>query len=87
MTITLLLVDTVDADVIRRLDVHENQMDFIASNDESLEELGERPECVGFAVMAQTAPNAGGRAKPGKHPRPRPLPPLRFPRDRHGPRR
>lgn len=31
-------------------------MDFIASNDESLEELAERPECVGFAVMAEGAP-------------------------------
>jgi len=56
MTITLLPVDAVDPDVIRKLDVHESQMDFIASNEESLEELAERPECVGFAVMIEGAP-------------------------------
>ena len=56
MTITLLPVDAVDPDTIRKLDVHENQMDFIASNEESLQELAERPECVGFAVIAEGAP-------------------------------
>ncbi len=58
MTITLLPVDAVDPDTIRKLDVHESQMDFIASNEESLEELAERPECVGFAVMIEGAPSA-----------------------------
>ncbi|HEV7306024.1 GNAT family N-acetyltransferase [Ensifer sp.] len=56
MTITLLPVDAVHADTVRRLDVQEDQTDFIASNAESLAELAERPECVGFAVMAADTP-------------------------------
>lgn len=56
MPISLLPAETVDADAIRHLTVDESQTDFIASNDESLEELAERPECVGFAVMAEGQP-------------------------------
>lgn len=56
MTITLLPADAVDADAIRQLDVHQDQMDFIASNAESLDELAERAECVGLAIVAEGAP-------------------------------
>ncbi|WP_457585757.1 GNAT family N-acetyltransferase [Ensifer canadensis] len=56
MPISLLPAEAVEADAIRNLTVDESQMDFIASNDESLEELTERPECVGFAIMAEGQP-------------------------------
>ncbi|NVD39038.1 GNAT family N-acetyltransferase [Ensifer sp. HO-A22] len=56
MPISLLPAEAVEADAIRNLAVDESQTDFIASNDESLEELAERPECVGFAVMAEGQP-------------------------------
>lgn len=52
MPISLLPVEAVEADAIRNLTVDESQTDFIASNALSLAELAERPECVGFAVMA-----------------------------------
>lgn len=54
MPISLLPVEAVEADAIRNLTVDESQMNFIASNGDSLEELAERSECVGFAVMADS---------------------------------
>lgn len=56
MLITLIPLAAADRNAAIRLSVHPEQEDFVATNEESIEEADENPECVPFVIQANGVP-------------------------------